>query len=432
MKDTIIKQTGNSRRLKTSLPAGTTWEEALDLLREGNFPIDLLGLVTEGVQQQGTAFSKATMLDDATVSALGLSGDVTPNQAILSLANKIKNVGKTYGTCTTAAGTAAKVATLSGFTLTTGSLVAIKFSNINTHTSPTLNVNGTGAKPIYDYRTSAYPVIGAVSNSTHLFVYNGSQWVLLNPNTSISTLEACDWNTIKAASDAGIGASLWAVGDTKTVALSGTVGAASLSGSYKAFILGFNHNSAKEGSNRIHFQFGKNGSNVDVAFCDSKYNSTGSDAAFRMNTTNTNSGGWNGSYMKNTICPAFRNALPATLRNVLKTVTKFTDNTGGGSDTASYVTSTSETIFLLAEFEVFGARSNANSAEKNSQQQYDYYKNGNSRIKYQHGAASSTCGWWLRSPRASDTTYFCIVYTNGNADSYRAYYSYGFAPGFCV
>lgn len=432
MKDTIIKQTGNSRKLKTSLPAGTTWEEALDLLREGNFPIDLLGLVAEGVQQQGTAFSKATMLDDATISALGLSGDVTPNQAILTLANKIKNVGNTYGTCTTAAGTAAKVATLSGFTLTTGSIVAIKFSNFNTHTSPSLNVNSTGAKPIYDYRTNSYPDVGAIMSGTHLFVYNGAQWVLLNPATSGLELEKCDWAFIKSASDAGVGGALWAVGDTKTVALSGTVGAASLSGSYKAFILGFNHNSAKEGNNRIHFQFGKTTANVDVAFCDSKYNTTGSDAAFRMNTTNTNSGGWNNSYMKKTICPAFQNALPAALRNVLKTVTKFTDNTGGGSDTASYVTSTSETIFLLAEFEVFGARTYANSAEKNSQQQYEYYRNGNSRIKYQHGATTSACYWWLRSPRASGTTAFCIVYTNGTAYGNSASISFGFAPGFCV
>lgn len=432
MKDTIIKQTGNSRKLKTSLPAGTTWDEALDLLRQGEFPIDLLGLTAEGVQQLGMALSKANMLDDATAAALGLTGDPTPTQALLALANKMKTLGNTYGTCTTASGTAAKAATLAGFSLTTGSIVAIKFSAFNTHASPTLNVNGTGAKPIYDYRSSAYPDVGAIMSGTHLFVYNGTQWVLLNPGTSGLDLNKCDWNFIKSVSDAGVGAALWAAGDTKDVALSGTVGCQSLSGTYKAFILGFNHNASREGGNRIHFQFGKNASMVDIAFCDSKYNTSGSDAAFRMNTTNTNSGGWNGSYMKKTICPAFRNALPTVLRNILKTVTKFTDNTGGGSDTASNVTSSSETIFLLSEFEVQGKRTYANSAEQTYQVQYEYYRNGNSRIKYQHGSTASPCFWWLRSPYYSSSTNFCRVSTDGTASNTTAYYSYGFAPGFCV
>ena len=56
-----------------------------------------------------------------------------------------------YGTCSTAAGTVAKVATLtsnSGFQLETGVTVFIKFSNTNSASSPTLNVNSTGAKVI--------------------------------------------------------------------------------------------------------------------------------------------------------------------------------------------------------------------------------------------------------------------------------------------
>ena len=49
-------------------------------------------------------------------------------------------------------------------------------------------------------------------------------------------------------------------------------------------------------------------------------------------------------------------ALPADLRAVMKPATKYSDNTGGGSDTASYVTSTTDLLPLLSEFEYHGAR----------------------------------------------------------------------------
>ena len=82
--------------------------------------------------------------------------------------------------------------------------------------------------------------------------------------------------------------------------------------------------------------------------------------------------------------------------------------------------------------EVQGTRSYANSAEANYQKQYDYYRNGNSKVKYQHTATTSACYWWLRSVRASYTHYFCRVGTDGSAYTASAYSSSGFAPGFKV
>lgn len=433
MKDLIIKQTGNSRTLKTSLEAGTTWEEALAQLRDGTFPIDLLGLQTAGVQQQGTPLNKANLLDDATATALGLSGDPSPKDAFNALAGSIKIAGTKYGTCSTGATTTAKVGAVSGFTLSTGAVVAIKFSAVNMAASPTLNVNSTGAKPIYDFRTGTYPVLGAMVAGTHLFVYNGAQWVLLNPAIGLELIDALDWGTITSLSAAGTLSSYFAVGDRKLVKLNGTAGSRTFSNEeVYVFILGFNHNSGVEGANKTHWQFGKSKAGVDIALTDSSYNTTGSTAAFRMNTTNVNTGGWTGSYMKKTIIPAFKNCLPSDLKSALKAVTKWTDNTGGGKDTASYVTSSSEDLFLLAEFEVHGARTYANSAEKNKQAQYSYYASGNSKIKYRDSAVTTACYWWARSPYASDTTGFCIVGNSGYASNSYAYYSYGFAPGFCV
>lgn len=252
------------------------------------------------------------------------------------------------------------------------------------------------------------------------------------------------WETISKVSQMGLAAQYWAVGDTKTITINGKVGNTTFSNlSVDAFILGFNHNSSREGANRIHFKIGKI-SGVHIALCDSNYGSSGSSASyFQMNASNTNSGGWNGSSMRKTrlgnsgtpTSPpsgSLLAALPADLRAVMKAVTKYSDNTGGGSNTASYVTSTTDYLFLLSEFEYHGARTYANSAEKNYQAQYDYYKAGNSKIHYKHNATGTAALAWCRSVYSDSSNRFCLVSTDGSATSGSAYYSRGVAPGFCV
>lgn len=234
---------------------------------------------------------------------------------------------------------------------------------------------------------------------------------------------------IKEIAQSGQAGNYWKAGDSMNIAVKGTVGSLAINGTYKATIIGINHNQSVEG-NGVHFIIGKDSTGVDIAFCDSEYGKSGSSAAFRMNTTNTNAGGWNNSYMRKTICPAFLSALPTDWQNAISACTKYSDNTGGGNDTASYVTSTSDKIFLLSEFEVQGARTYANSAEKNKQVQYDYYKNGNSKVRYRHDANTAAVFWWLRSVYYYNTGSFCVVNTSGSADYYSAYYSFGFAPAF--
>lgn len=80
-----------------------------------------------------------------------------------------------YGICQTAAGTAAKTVSCTGFSLVTGAEITVKFTYTNTTSSPTLNVNGTGAKPIY-YRSSAISASHLAANRTYTFRYNGTQW----------------------------------------------------------------------------------------------------------------------------------------------------------------------------------------------------------------------------------------------------------------
>lgn len=252
-----------------------------------------------------------------------------------------------------------------------------------------------------------------------------------------------DWDTISEVSSAGEAANYWSVGDRKQVTLNGTVGSCSFSNfSTYAFIIGFNHNSSREGSNKIHFQLAKTAlsGGTDICFTDSNYNSSGSSAAFRMNTSNTNSGGWEDSYMRNSICGTsktstsgrFMGAIPAALRNALKSVTKYTDNTGNASTSSSAVTATTDYIFLLSEYEVFGSCSIANSNEASRQQQYAYYSAGNSKVKYRHTSTSSTARWWLRSAFRGSSGAFATVNTSGDVGSSGANRSLGVAPGFCV
>ena len=78
-----------------------------------------------------------------------------------------------YGTCSTAAATAAKVVSCSNFALITGAEITVKFTTANTAANPTLNVNNTGAKAIY-YRGSAISKSYLAANRTYTFRYNGS------------------------------------------------------------------------------------------------------------------------------------------------------------------------------------------------------------------------------------------------------------------
>ena len=313
-------------------------------------------------------------------------------------------------------------------------------------TIATKTSNGTAVFTVTE--TGAYTVTATKNGQTtsgSVNVVSGTTSYSLTLSFVSSTLNNNEWSVIKSVSDAGQGANYWSIGDRKAVTLNGTVGKLSLSNvTTYAFIIGFNHNASVEGSNRIHFQLAKTAlsGGTDVCLCDSSYNSTVSTTGyFSMNSSRTNSGGWASSQMRTNICGTSLSSysgtiiavIPAALRAVLKSVTKYTDNTAnGGGSTASYVTATTDYFFLLSEFEVFGSITYGNTNEKNKQAQYAYYSAGNSKIKYKHDGTSTAASWWLRSPRAGYSYFFVHVYADGTVTITAANYSLGFAPGFCV
>lgn len=323
-----------------------------------------------------------------------------------------------------------------------GASVVLKKGGVTLQTK-----TSTGTAVFTVTETGTYTVEATKNSQTvsgSVNVVSGTTSYALTLSFVSSTLNNNEWSVIKSVSDAGQGANYWSVGDRKAVALNGTVGKLSLSNfTTYAFIIGFNHNSSVEGANRIHFQLAKTAlsGGTDVALCDSSYGSSVSTTGyFSMNSSRTNSGGWASSQMRTNICGTSLSSysgtiiavIPAALRAVLKSVTKYTDNTGNSSTAASAVTATTDYFFLLSEKEVFGSISYANTNEGNKQAQYAYYSAGNSKIKYNHSSTSTAVSWWLRSPSASYSSYFVLVYTGGTVSASSAHYSYGFAPGFCV
>ena len=248
-----------------------------------------------------------------------------------------------------------------------------------------------------------------------------------------SAFNAASYSEISTASRNGTAASMWSIGDTKAVTLNGTVGAYTFSNETTyMFIVAFDHNSSVEmnGAHHIICSFAKStlAGGTDIAFTDTEYHNVISNPCYHMNSSNTNSGGWKDSYMRQTICSQFKNAVPSDLQAVLRTRTIYTDNTGGDTHNSSNVTATTDYVYIPSEFEVAGVRNYTNIAEQNHQQQLAYYKNGARKIRYKSDDTSTAARWWLRSPLVGHDTHFCDVKDNGSINSGDASRAYGFAP----
>lgn len=206
-----------------------------------------------------------------------------------------------------------------------------------------------------------------------------------------------DWSAIIAACHSGSVPSTWVVGNSKTMTINGT--------SYQVDIIGKNHDTYTNG--------GKAPLTFQLHDC---YGETKN-----MNSSNTNSGGWKNSAMRTTRLPAILALMPTEVQNGIREVSKKA-SVGGASSTIETV---SDKLFLLSEVEIFGSTSYSAAGEGT---QYDYYKAGNSKVKNRNGSADL---WWGRSPRASNSTGFCLVGSNGRADVGGASGAYGVAFGFC-
>lgn len=376
MKDTVIKGTGTSRKLKAPATMPETFDEWRSQLLAGTATVDI-SLNPAGCDVVGTALTKETLLKDATKTALELSqSDPTVDDALYALSQK---------------GSPAEVHVIAD----NGTQVTM------TKGGKTLTAMVSGGEAVL------YPT--ELGEWTIKYTFDSSQktkqWklevigiVYVYPFTIGDNLNDTDWADIDICGRLGMAQQFFKVGDSKTVNIGGT--------NYEVQIIGFNHDDKVSG--------GKAAYSFQLVDC---LNQTQ-----QMNTSNTNTGGWNGSAMRGRMS-TYKSQLPAALRNVIKTVKK-KSGTGGGSSSGTQ--QTNDDLFLLSEIEIFGTTTYSVAGEGT---QYEWYKAGNSRIKKVNGSANY---WWERSPFSGSTDDFCYVNGSGSASFNYASASYGVSFGFCV
>ena len=105
-----------------------------------------------------------------------------------------------YASCSTAANTAAKTASITTgtFSLEAGSIVNVKFTNTNSANSPTLNINSTGAKNIFS--NGSQITIGenkGLLKGLCTFIYDGTQYHLVGGYIDTQySLPIADYSTL--------------------------------------------------------------------------------------------------------------------------------------------------------------------------------------------------------------------------------------------
>ena len=105
----------------------------------------------------------------------------------------------------------------------------------------------------------------------------------------------------------------------------------------------------------------------------------------RMNASNTNVGGWEKSELRGRLNSGdLWSLLPSELQSKVKSVTKMTDNKGGG--TAGTPSATTDKVFLLSSTEVWGDMQSDGT-------QYEYYKSKGVTTSNYSGASSSSFHW---------------------------------------
>ena len=205
------------------------------------------------------------------------------------------------------------------------------------------------------------------------------------------------WEQIISACQSNSVPSTWVVGNSKTMTINGT--------DYQIDIIGKNHDTYTAGGTApLTFQ-------LHDCYAEEK----------RMNSSNTNSGGWTDSEMRNKHLPDILALMPIEVHAGIREVNKLTS----AGNRSSTINTTADKLFLLSEIEIFGSVHNSKSGEGT---QYDYYKAGNSKVKMFDGYAWE---WWERSPYNSDVRYFCRVDSYGDASDNDAYGPLGVAFAFC-
>lgn len=240
-------------------------------------------------------------------------------------------------------------------------------------------------------------------------IYYDGQDIPINPVFSENT-----WSVINSAFRTGVAAQFWHAGDTKQVTLKdGTVYTIRI-----ADMQAGRYALANGGTSNGVLEF------VELV-------KVGSTTRFKMNTSNTNAGGWANCYMRGTNIPNIEALLPD---DMLAAISEVNVLSGTGSGTTSGTSSSANKLFLPAEMEMFSSKTYSIGNTECPLGQFDYYKAHNTnadRVKKDVGTTTAY-RYWLRSPYSGDSNLFCVVYNDGSANGYYATGSCGVSPCFAI
>ena len=277
-------------------------------------------------------------------------------------------------------------------------------------------VRKTGSAPtgindgsvVYEGTALTYTDTGLTAGTTYYyraFAYNAKKKYQTAYRVASRTAMALNsnfasnmWEQIIAACQSGSVPDTWVAGDSKTMTIDGV--------NYQFDIVGKNHDTYTAGGIApltfgLHDCYG---------------------TKYPMNSSDTNSTGWNDSKMRTETLPAILAKMPENIQNGIRAVNKLTATSGSNST----IKTASDKLFTFSEMEVYGSTSSSHSGEG---KQYDYYKAGNSKVKKVGGTASQ---WWLRSPLAANSSiYFCVVSKDGSIGVGSASGLGGVCFGFC-
>lgn len=376
MKDTIIKGDGTSRKIKAPANIPESYAEWRNQLLQGTATLDMV-LNEEGCTVFGTALNKESLLRDKTANALELPSNPTVDDALYALSQKE---------------VAAEVR-IAG--------------DIGTTVTMTRNNKSLSAKVASNGYATVYPA--ELGEWVIVYTYNGTQKtkaytlevigiVVLDHFALAESMNELSWSDIDTCASLGRAQEVFKVGDSKTVKIDGT--------NYDVRIIGFNHDvRASDGSNAsITFQL------VDCLESTASMGKNGSETK------------WSESDMRTRMSTYF-GQLPSDLQAAVKVVTKITNN---GCEASSGTESTEDKLFLLSEFEVFGATT---YAVRDEGLQYEFYKAGNTKIKKVNGSPEI---WWLRSPIATNSNPFCCIESTGEASNRIYSQKHGVSFAFCI
>lgn len=230
-------------------------------------------------------------------------------------------------------------------------------------------------------------------------MYGSTSWALASDDTIDDLLTRSDNGEIDLRNNFG-----WSVGDERVITLNGQYMASTAT----LVIMDYDKYTLEDGSSKSKFIVGfKEG--IRKA---------------GINSSSSNSGGWDACWGRSNVMPAIESALPEYIKKHMKTfiVRSATSSTGSTLST-SY-----DKLALFSEREITGSTSVGNTSDGNYYSQIEYYRVAANRVKKKYDDIANNCSYWTRTVARANNTHFCNVDTNGaistsSANTNSNYYS---------